>query len=320
MKEAIASTTVFSLSSEPPGSLAVAPVDGDNAYEAAWLTSESQRHDCLIRKFSAGGAALRIAAPIEPGELLTLELPNGQAIEGHVSWAIEDEAVFVFDAPADVVSTLARNLARMPDERRRVPRVELRHAVGIRHGELFEIARTRDLSQAGLGIETRLPLSENDEVQVAFDGLRTMAGTVRWARDGKAGIFFESEIPWQHLMPWLRAAQRSPSHPPAPRLDESRDFGLGKDKTAIRLDAAARVRTGVHWWNVHIRMLSPLVVEFDATASFAKGTQLWIALPGTAGWPASVVEANDGHYLAEFRLPLRKHDLDQLGLARLARS
>lgn len=321
MTEGAASTTVFSLCADPPASLPTGFHGGDAVLDAAWLVSETERRPCHLRKFSAAGATLRVAAPLEPGDVLILELQNGQAIEGHIGWSTEDEAGFVFDAPMDVVSTLARNLAILPAERRRVPRVELQQSVGIRHGDQFEMGRTRDLSQAGVGLETRLDLAEGDAVQVAFDGMSALGGIVKWAQDGKAGIAFDTELAWQTLMPWLREAQNAPSpRTPASRgIDDARSFGLANDKAAIRIDAPARVREGARWWNVQIRMLTPHLVEFDTPAAgFAKGAQLWIALPGAAGWPASVIEADQGHYLAEFRLPLRKHDLDLLGLTRMA--
>jgi hypothetical protein len=319
MSQVTASTTVFCLSADPPAELPPSYSE-DHAFDSASLEGATGSHACFVGKISAAGATLRIDEARDPGEIMILHLANGQAIDGHIAWSTTEEAGFVFDSPVDVVSTLARNLARLPAERRRVPRVELYLAIGIRRGDQFEIARTRDLSQAGVGIDTRLVLAEDDVVQVALDGLHPIAGTVKWSREGKAGIAFDHELAWQTLMPWLREAQRMPApRTAASRADETRDFGLGKDKTAMRIDAAARVREGARWWNVHIRMLSPLLVEFDASADIAKGTQLWIALPGAAGWPATVLEAHAGHYLAEFRLPLRPHDMEQLGFPRALR-
>jgi len=318
MSEGAASTTVFSLCAELPASLPSGFHDGDAVLDTAWLTGNSQSHACLVRRFSAAGATLRVTDCLDVGEAGALELLNGQAIAGHIDWCTEGEAGFVFDAATDVVSTLARNLAILPAERRQVPRVELRHPIGIRHGEAFEICRTRDLSQVGVGVETRLALAPDDMVQIALDGLRPMQGSVRWASGNKAGIAFGTEVPWQTLMPWLRQAQKAPPPRAARTIEEAPGFGLGKDKAAIRLDTAARVREGVRWWNVQVRILTPTLVEFEAAADFAKGAQLWIWLPGTTGWPITVLENAHGHYLAEFRLPLRQHDLDQLAPSRLA--
>jgi hypothetical protein len=319
MSEGGSSTTVFSLSAELPASLPPAFQSGNAALDAGWLIGVEDRIPCFLGKFSSAGATLRIAVPLDEGAAYGLELANGQCIPGIVSWFGGDEAGFLFDSPIDVVGTLARNLAILPAERRRVPRVELHQIVGIRHGADFEFARTRDLSQAGVGIETSLKFQEDDSVQVAFDGLSTLSGTVKWASHGKAGIAFDTELSWQTLMPWLRQAQTSPGrhHSRARGVDEPPRFGLASNKTVIPLHAAARVREGSRWWNVEVRFLTPHLVEFECATPLAKGAQLWLWLPGFPGWPANVIEVDGSHYLAEFRVPLRKHDLDLLAPGRL---
>ncbi|MCW3837759.1 PilZ domain-containing protein [Sphingomonas canadensis] len=304
------------MSADPPVLVPLGGGAGSDSLESAILAGPEDRIQVAIRRLSAVGATLSVdpetVEALVPGEPWVLELRNGQRIEGTLAWATEGEAGFAFVHPVDVVGTLARNLAILPAERRRVPRIELRHTVGIRCGREFELARTRNLSQAGVGIETALDLAPDDAVQIALDGLPTLSGHVRWMQDGHAGIAFDAEVAWQVLMPWLRHAQHSPTQgsPGAPRRalhDELRGF-LATHKDAVRVEAPARVRRGANWWNVRVRSLTPQLVEFDASAHFEKGTPLWIALPRIAGWPATVVEGEDGTYLAEFRLPLREQD------------
>ena len=319
MAEGAVSTTIFSLSAEIPASCPPPSLAGNTAHDTGWLVGDQGRLPCSICKFSSAGATLRMPDPPEQGAACALELGNGQCIPGVISWRDDDEAGFLFDSPIDVVGTLARNLAILPAERRRLPRVELRQIVGIRHGTDFEFARTRDLSQAGVGIEASLKLTQDDRVQVAFDGLSPLGGVVKWAEAGKAGIAFDAELTWQTLMPWLRKAQANPGRaPPQRTVDEAPHFGLGANKQVVRMNAAARVREGTRWWNVQIRNLTPFLVEFECVTPLAKGTQLWFWIPGFTGWPASVIDTDGHHYLAEFRLPLRQHDLDQLLPSRLA--
>jgi hypothetical protein len=320
MSEGLVSTTVFSLCAESPAALPPFSEDALLALDAAWLADDQTRLACHIRKFSSAGATLRVSEPLPPGDRYALELANGQHIPGRIGWSDDEDAGFLFDASIDVVGTLARNLAILPAERRRVPRVELHQHVGIRSNAGFEFARTRDLSQGGLGIDTGLDLFEDDVVQVAFHGLSPLTGTIKWVQRGKAGIAFEHELAWQTLMPWLRQAQRSPLRFHAPReADETPRFNLGEKKRVHRLDAAARVREGALWWNVQLRNVTQHLVEFDCSTPLAQGAQLWLWLPGFPGWPCSVIEADGQHYLAEFRLPLRDHDLAQLVPQRLAR-
>ncbi len=321
MTEVFGSTTIFSLGADLPAALSAPIGEADHALDTALLVGEAARALCHIRRFSAAGATLRITSLFEPGEAYILELRNGQTIPGTISWQGDAEAGFVFDQPIDVVGTLARNLAILPAERRRVPRVEIHQTVTVRRGNNVEFARMRDISQSGLGIETGLALQVDDPVLLAIDGLRPIDGIVRWAHDGLAGIAFSEELGWQTLMPWLRQVQSHPMRGTTPRAstlhEEERGFGLAADKQMIRLDTPARIREGVRWWNVLVRNLTPTLVEFEAAASFAKGAQLWLSLPGTPGWPTTLIEVENHRYLAEFRLPLRPHDLALIAPQRL---
>jgi hypothetical protein len=322
MSEVLASSTVFSLTADLPTALPAPMAGHESAFDTAVLARDHDRHPCLIRRFTAAGATLRIAgADLIEGEALILELKNGQTVPGTVSWLGEGEIGFVFDSTIDVVGTLARNLAILPAERRRVPRVEIRQTVCIHRGNNVEFARTRDISQAGVGIETSIAVQVGDAVEMAFDGLRPISGTVRWERGGFAGIAFDEELGWQTLMPWLREVQRRPTPAPSPAvqgiLDEERGFGLTADKQAIRINAPGRVREGTLWWNVQVRNLTPTLVEFEAAADFTKGTPLWISIPGTVGWPITVLDSNNLRYLAEFRQPLRPHELALIASGRM---
>lgn len=321
MSEVLASSTVFSLTADLPTTLP-APLEGhERALESAFLAGDHHREPCRISRFTAAGATLRLpTGDLADGDARILELKNGQTIPGTISWLGEGEAGFVFDASVDVVGTLARNLAILPAERRQVPRVEIHQTICLHRGNNVEFSRTRDISQSGLGIQTHLALQEGDEVQLAIDGLRPITGIVRWERGGYAGIAFTEELSWQLLMPWLRDVQNRRRSRLTARHDalEEGNFGLGADRQAIRLNAPGRVREGAVWWNIQIRNLTPTLIEFETAADFAKGSQLWVNIVASAGWPISVIEVEGHRYLAEFRLPLRPHELALITPGRMA--
>jgi hypothetical protein len=304
MSEQLGSATVFCLGADPPcASLAAASSKAE--LDAAVLVDANDRHPCSIRKLSAAGTTLRVAGQFEEGARMHLELATGQGIEGTVRWRAEDEVGFVFDHQIDVIGTVARNLAALPAERRAMPRIELHQPVSITVRGMTGLARTRNISQGGAGIETTLDLSEGDAVQLVFDGLRPMNGAVRWIDAGQVGIAFAAELGWQMLMPWLRHVQRH-----SPQLHASPDLeGMIPDKHAIRLNAPARVREGVRWWTASIRGLTSQLVELETRASLAPGAQLWVSLPEIGGGPACVIEVAHQRLLCEFRLPLTPRDL-----------
>ncbi|MET0309137.1 MAG: PilZ domain-containing protein [Sphingomonas sp.] len=308
MEQGLTSATIFSLAAEAP---ITQPIDPDMhaSLETGVLASATDRHVCSIRKLSAAGATLSIAAELAHGEAMHLELANGQRLEGTIHWSTAEEAGFVFDAAIDVIGTLARNLASVPDDRRQVPRVELQQTVGIHRGDRIDFVRARNVSQGGVGIEARIDLAIGDPVQITFDGLRPLGGAVRWVRRGLAGIAFDQELSWQVLIPWLRHVQRSPAPGARPVAIGQEPEGLIPDKQALRLDSPARVREGVRWWNVRVRGLTPFLVEFEAHTLFAPGAKVWIDIPGIGGAPAKVIETRHGRTLCEFGLPLRQEDL-----------
>lgn len=308
MTQSFRSATIFSLAAEPPGALAD-QADPHSRFDAATLFAGEARHPCSLHKLSAAGATLRLDMALEPGATMQLELANGLSVAGTVAWCSDGEAGLHFAEPIDVIGTIARNLVALPAERRDMPRVEIVQTIHVRAGSKVELARTRNISQGGAGIETRLDLTPGEPVQLIFDSLRPLDGTVRWVRGSQAGIEFAEELGWQTLMPWLRHAQRMPAAADAPAERE----GMIPDKHAIRLDAPASVREGARWWNARVRGLTAQLVELETGAGFRPGAQLWISLPQIGGGPAAVIEAGYNRVLCEFRLPLRPHELGLLG-------
>ncbi len=314
MSAALRSATVFCLGATPPESV---PVRAAPEYlDSAWLVRGETRHHCLIRKLGAVGATLQLLAPVAAGDGFTLQVDSGPPLDGAIGWADAGEAGFLFDQRIDIVGALARNLAGLPADRRSVPRVELDQAVSVRRGPRVQFARARNLSQAGVGLQLGFELFEDEAIEVAFDGLRPVSGRVRWVRDGHAGVAFDTELSWQMLMPWLRQIQDRPSRidvaRPAGIQDLEAGFGLNTDRTALHLDAAGTARQGSRWWNIRVRSLNAVVVEFEADTPITMTTQLWILLGGTTGWPATVTESQGNRSLAEFPVPLRQHELDRI--------
>ncbi|WP_029934980.1 PilZ domain-containing protein [Sphingomonas sp. UNC305MFCol5.2] len=307
MIQALRSATVFSLSADPPRAVLSQP-DAQAAFDAAFLVSDCERFPCSLERLSSAGATLQLGAQLAKDEPMHLEMASGQSVAGKVDWCAEGEAGFVFDEPVDIISTLARTLASLPAERRAMPRVEIRQLVSIRSGNKVEHARTRNISQGGVGIDTKLELAVGDSVQLTFDALRPLDGTVRWTQDGQAGIAFDEGLGWQTLMPWFRHLQRAHSGGERAPLDVAGE-GMIPDKHAIRLDAPASVREGVRWWNARVRGITAHLVELETRAAFATGAQLWVSLPEIGGGPANVIEIAHNRILCEFRLPLRPHDL-----------
>lgn len=304
------SATIFSLTHDLPSPRAPG-VEAADGLDTASLALGGERLDCGIRWIGRAGARLRVTGNLAEQVPAQLHVAGGEPLIGRTLWSDGAEAGLLFDAPVDILGLVARNLARASAERRRLPRIELRQTLGIHRGTEVEQVRTRDISQGGVGVEAR-SLVPGEAVQLTFDGLRPLEGSVRWVSGETAGIVFAEELGWQILFPWLREIQQAPAPAPGGVEPDS----LLQDKLALRLDLPGRVREGARWWNCRIHALTAQQVEFEARQSFVPGTGLWVALPDIGGGPVRVLTARHGRTLGEFRMPLRDADLRILTASR----
>lgn len=305
-----ARSAIFSLDTELDRS---APARGEDAAPATLMSTNGPR-DCLVHRITAGGLSLAVTGPVAHGERGTIELPFGLAAEGWIDGEVPDALAFRFDQPLDVVGALARCLAALPAERRQMPRIELRQRVCVRHANTTDFAWTRNLSPSGAGLETRAELEIGEAVELTLDGLRPMTGEVRWTERGKAGIAFAEALNWQVLMPWLRRHANGAPRPAAAGRDAPPST-LGAVKDALRLDLPTHVRSGVSWWNAKLSGLSNALVEFESATEFAPRASLWLSLPEIGGWPIRIIESHGARHVAEFRIPLRPHEMGRLSEA-----
>lgn len=275
----------------------------------AFLSGPNGKRDCFVHRITASGLSLTVSGPISHGERATIELPFGLAADGWIDGQDPDTLAFRFDQPLDVVGALARCLAALPAERRQMPRIELRQRLCVRHSGQADFAWARNLSPGGIGLETRAALEVGEAVEMTLDGLRPITGQVRWAERGQAGIAFDEELGWQTLMPWLRKhASVAPRPATAPSIDAPAS-ALRAVKDALRLDLPTHVRSGVSWWNAQLSALSSALVEFESATEFAPRSSLWMSLPEIGGWPIRVIECHGARHVAEFRVPLRPHEM-----------
>jgi hypothetical protein len=312
--------TIYSLSGDVP----TADVGRDGGDDIAlWpgaLTSGSVRRACSIRKLSAGGAILHCDHDVEIGELLELELMNGEHLAGRVVWRRGGEVGLSFDSQIDVFAIIAQDIVSQPGERRRMPRVELVCPALLDVDGRTQAVTTRDVSQGGVKLDVPFPLAAEQKVTVTLEGLRPVEGVVRWAAGTLAGIAFLPELRWQELMLWLKERRKdafqhatAPFAPPPP----SADVPAQEIDQGIALNLPARVREGTRRWQIDVASITTRSVAFDSFAALRIGSLLWIVLPGLEGWPARIVSVEGYRYNCEFTQPLHPAVLERvLALAR----
>lgn len=170
------------------------------------VTIGERRELCLIKNISAGGMLIRAYCALEPGTRLSVELKQGEQIEGTVSWMNDGCAGISFDSPVDVVELLA---ASMEGPRPRMPRVEIRCITSVRQESQVYGLLARDISQGGVKVETSRKLEIGSDVVVTLPGMAPQAGVVRWSHSGCYGITFNRLLSLSELVAWLHEQRES---------------------------------------------------------------------------------------------------------------
>lgn len=206
MEDQPVETTVYSLAASAP---AQPDRRGDERFlsllRVGAIVTDGRRELCLIRNISAGGMMIRAYSPIRVGTALAVELKQGDPITGVVKW-VEDQLTGVtFDAPIDVVQLLAP-----PGDgpRPRLPRVEIACTAWVRQDG--DVVRTRaiNVSQGGICVDARAPLTVGADVVVTLPGLTPAPGVVKWSDGSLFGIAFNRALVLSGLVDWLKDQQQ----------------------------------------------------------------------------------------------------------------
>ena len=141
----------------------------------------------------------------DKGETVAVELKGNQQTRGKVLWVSESNIGIEFEEPIDVLLLLAP-----PGEgpRPRLPRIEVECTAWVRQDG--DVIRTRivNISQGGICVQARSPLTIGADVVVTLPGLTPAAGVVKWADGGAYGIAFNRALILSELVAWLQEQQK----------------------------------------------------------------------------------------------------------------
>jgi len=165
------------------------------------LTIAGRRELCLIRNISAGGMLIRAYCAIVEGTALSVELKQGEPIDGEARWVRDGFVGITFDEPIDVVALLS---TAADGPRPRMPRIEVDCIAWLRVDGSVHRSRAVNISQGGLKVECRTELPLDADVVVSIDGLDPSPGHIRWGADGAYGITFNRVLPLPLLVAWLQ--------------------------------------------------------------------------------------------------------------------
>lgn len=168
------------------------------------LVVDGRRELCLIRNISAGGMMIRPYSTISSGTSISVELKQGDAVEGVVQWSDNGLVGVSFDQTIDVLALLSTTDGQ---PRPRMPRIDLSCDATLRsNGEVLR-ARVVNISQAGICVNASSRLEINADVVVSISGLHAAAAVVKWQEDDFYGIRFNRVYPVDELMAFLKEQQ-----------------------------------------------------------------------------------------------------------------
>jgi hypothetical protein len=147
---------------------------------------------------------IRAYTDIKVGTPLSVELKQGDPVSGAVKWVEDGLTGVTFDSPIDVLLLLSP-----PGDgpRPRLPRIEVECAAWVRQdGDIVRI-RVLNVSQGGLCVEARSPLTVGADVVVTLPGLTPAAGVVKWTDGGAYGLAFNRPLVLSDLVGWLQEQQ-----------------------------------------------------------------------------------------------------------------
>ncbi len=207
MAEAL-SVTTYVMAAQLPWPDDALPADTLGSLDPIALYEAGRPHPCSIRKISPLGATIRGAVTSAPGEEVAVELATGQRPAATLDWIADGEAGIRFRQPIDMLALLTRKLVSQPGERRAMPRVELRCAVGLKWGVTVAAATLRNISERGLQVEGDDLPPRDTFIAIFIDGLNVPAGEVVWRKGQLAGIELTQDLSWSSIMPWIRQTGR----------------------------------------------------------------------------------------------------------------
>ena len=158
-------------------------------------------HDsfCIMRDISSSGMKLQIFGPMDDIETVDIEFLGGRTLRMHKRWTRGDYCGFEFEHKIDIASLIA-----LPDREvdRRAQRLRMNAPAAIDvGGEILQV-RLRDISLAGAKIALESKLKPWSELRIGIDGLGRKKASVRWFRQGFAGLHFHTPLAFNELAAW----------------------------------------------------------------------------------------------------------------------
>lgn len=173
-------------------------------FQIAKIVTERSQELCILRDISDTGLRAELYCTAQPGDAVLFEMRTGHRISGRVAWQRDRSIGVQFDTPISVPEVLAHcsfddRLGRM-----RPPRIDVEiPGIIVVERQLIDVV-IRNISQAGMKVACAEMLLPGDQIIVRLAGIGQRAATVRWYRDGEAGLQLAQGLTYGEFAAWRR--------------------------------------------------------------------------------------------------------------------
>jgi len=152
-----------------------------------------------VRNISDQGAMLATAIQVVPGERLTLGLSDNVALDARAVWWDGARCGVAFDQPVDCAALLGSLVAEQKRPDYRPPRLDVATRAIAYCDKGLHSVRVYNLSQHGAAFSHDGCFRTGMAAKLHFETGDEYRGVVRWAEEGRAGLFLTDPIPCARL-------------------------------------------------------------------------------------------------------------------------
>lgn len=159
-------------------------------------------HDAgLFRVKDISDTGLRLATHVRFAcrERLTIELLPDLPVEGTVAWCDNECCGVELDKPIDCADVLRRRTEQKIDRRGHALRLPVNRRATCYAETGIRAVTITNVSRRGLGLTHGGSLEEGMVLKLVLESGTNRCGTVRWSKDGQAGVKLDQPLTWTEL-------------------------------------------------------------------------------------------------------------------------
>lgn len=157
---------------------------------------------CLLRDISPEGMKAELYVSAEAGSHIEIELRTGHVLGGRITRTDGRQIGVAFDEAMPMAAMLAHCSFDDRMGTLRPPRINVNMRGLLKLGIEERPVSIGNISQAGVQIDIDQPLQAGSPCEIGMPGLPLRAATIRWWRDGQAGLLLSEPLDYPEFAEW----------------------------------------------------------------------------------------------------------------------